>query len=257
MVSVIWTDFIQSIAILIVAAVTLGVACHLSGGFGHVFQILRAHNMTVGKDFFGWHPFTPASEPVPVSYTHFSVSTFPFPSFPNPFPAPVYSSLQFASCRLQVAGCSLQFPALSSLKCAVPATSFYIFVNRSAHLECPPLPQHRETSAAKRRVFSSKRERRLCSTHAVTQANPPGSTGFSFATREGPAEDFWAMSIGVTVTSIAQSGADQLAVQRWLTVTDVKAAQLGVSATKSAKTSDDVFIVVYRVPVTVACCRCR
>jgi hypothetical protein len=63
MTAVIWTDFIQSIAILIVAFTALFTAVHLSGGWGRVYHVLKLHNMTVGDHFFEWHPFTPPNHP--------------------------------------------------------------------------------------------------------------------------------------------------------------------------------------------------
>ena len=44
----------------------------------------------------------------------------------------------------------------------------------------------------------------------------------------GPAEDFWSILIGGTVTGIAQCNTDQLAVQRLLTIKDLPSCQRSV-----------------------------
>eukprot|EP00039_Didymoeca_costata_P001697 m.54349 g.54349 ORF g.54349 m.54349 type:complete len:551 (-) comp10920_c0_seq2:177-1829(-) len=112
MLAVIWTDFLQSVAMMLVAAFALGFGIHACGGFAEIYNTLKDNDRLVTAKFFEWNPFTP----------------------PNAF----------------------------------------------------------------------------------------GKD------RKGPAEDYWSMAIGVTLQMIAQCNTDQLAVQRWLTIKDLRSAKIGI-----------------------------
>lgn len=71
--------------------------------------------------------------------------------------------------------------------------------------------------------------------HPLTHA-PPAERNWTLpdsenALSEVHTNDFWSLALGVTLTSVAQGFADQLAAQRWLSVTDTAAMQRGVYQT--------------------------
>ena len=57
--AVTWTDAMQSVAMIAVAAVTLGIAVQRCGGLAAVWDVLREEGKLVEPSFFGFHPLTP------------------------------------------------------------------------------------------------------------------------------------------------------------------------------------------------------
>ena len=66
---------------------------------------------------------------------------------------------------------------------------------------------------------SDRSDRSRCSRVASRPSGPRGDV---------PREDFWSLAIGVMFANCAQGFTDQLAVQRWLTISNVRQAKVGV-----------------------------
>ena len=56
--AVIWTDFVQSIAMFAVAIISLIFAVTKSGGLGEVYSTLDSNHRLIPGYYFGWHPYT-------------------------------------------------------------------------------------------------------------------------------------------------------------------------------------------------------